>query len=776
MKLSKVKIKSYKTIKEIELSINEISTLIVGKNNIGKSNVLKSLELFYNNLGSKKKDAIIEKEDYRFNTERVEVRVTFDDISNQLIKLKERIDKERSKRINKEILYSFELLYLQFETLKSQRNKLEVVLEIKRKNNSKNFDINYKPSGVKIKKYTTLLLKRNLFETIYPVEFTKLLNEKTIAWDFYKNVNLTETKEKYQITYGELSGEIDKSDYKTPKTDIDSLKSNVIQYLSETQRFLYVPAYRGEKEERNEILDRLFNIIIDDLITTRGVTKDYDTITDAIWGTGKFSNKQNIDSVISKRTESLIEKITKDSISSITGFEFDRPNRKEIRRGILKLMIGKPSLFLNDGVKTSFASKGTGIQSSFMITLMKALSEFEFINSTDILLVIEEPEAFTHPQLTREIMDLMLEVEDSNTQFIIASHSPVVVNYVKARNIVRLAEVCPPEKIKYTINAVNYDTNYSEEDWNLIDRITDVNLSEIVFADYVLFVEGEGDKAILELLLKEVLPKTFHKLSIVSISGNYQIFKLLKLLQYFTIPWILITDKDSFVDKTFEDEIKITLRNLDEFFTKYQISEDFKQSYTDVLNNHLVDKIISKSSVASGRKMGQLLKKIKDIKPGINESIKTELFEIITDKMNSPFITDEDSLKITNSFNQKMIDNEIPLYSLESDLEGFIVNLNTYNNAYSVYRKYFNDKADNFDKETEHFTPKEKVRHLRECLGSKTSSLKRIQNKAKPVKKPHIPIEIISDYLYENDIENLLEIFPNLEMITSFIKKKINSH
>jgi predicted ATP-dependent endonuclease of OLD family len=776
MKLSKVKIKSYKTIKEIELSINEISTLIVGKNNIGKSNVLKSLELFYNNLGSKKKDAIIEKEDYRFNTERVEVRVTFDDISNQLIKLKERIDKERSKRINKEILYSFELLYLQFETLKSQRNKLEVVLEIKRKNNSKNFDINYKPSDVKIKKYTTLLLKRNLFETIYPVEFTKLLNEKTIAWDFYKNVNLTETKEKYQITYGELSGEIDKSDYKTPKTDIDSLKSNVIQYLSETQRFLYVPAYRGEKEERNEILDRLFNIIIDDLITTRGVTKDYDTITDAIWGTGKFSNKQNIDSVISKRTESLIEKITKDSISSITGFEFDRPNRKEIRRGILKLMIGKPSLFLNDGVKTSFASKGTGIQSSFMITLMKALSEFEFINSTDILLVIEEPEAFTHPQLTREIMDLMLEVEDSNTQFIIASHSPVVVNYVKARNIVRLAEVCPPEKIKYTINAVNYDTNYSEEDWNLIDRITDVNLSEIVFADYVLFVEGEGDKAILELLLKEVLPKTFHKLSIVSISGNYQIFKLLKLLQYFTIPWILITDKDSFVDKTFEDEIKITLRNLDEFFTKYQISEDFKQSYTDVLNNHLVDKIISKSSVASGRKMGQLLKKIKDIKPGINESIKTELFEIITDKMNSPFITDEDSLKITNSFNQKMIDNEIPLYSLESDLEGFIVNLNTYNNAYSVYRKYFNDKADNFDKETEHFTPKEKVRHLRECLGSKTSSLKRIQNKAKPVKKPHIPIEIISDYLYENDIENLLEIFPNLEMITSFIKKKINSH
>jgi predicted ATP-dependent endonuclease of OLD family len=776
MKLSKVKIKSYKTIKEIELSINEISTLIVGKNNIGKSNVLKSLELFYNNLGSKKKDAIIEKEDYRFNTERVEVRVTFDDISNQLIKLKERIDKERSKRINKEILYSFELLYLQFETLKSQRNKLEVVLEIKRKNNSKNFDINYKPSDVKIKKYTTLLLKRNLFETIYPVEFTKLLNEKTIAWDFYKNVNLTETKEKYQITYGELSGEIDKSDYKSPKTDIDSLKSNVIQYLSETQRFLYVPAYRGEKEERNEILDRLFNIIIDDLITTRGVTKDYDTITDAIWGTGKFSNKQNIDSVISKRTESLIEKITKDSISSITGFEFDRPNRKEIRRGILKLMIGKPSLFLNDGVKTSFASKGTGIQSSFMITLMKALSEFEFINSTDILLVIEEPEAFTHPQLTREIMDLMLEVEDSNTQFIIASHSPVVVNYVKARNIVRLAEVCPPEKIKYTINAVNYDTNYSEEDWNLIDRITDVNLSEIVFADYVLFVEGEGDKAILELLLKEVLPKTFHKLSIVSISGNYQIFKLLKLLQYFTIPWILITDKDSFVDKTFEDEIKITLRNLDEFFTKYQISEDFKQSYTDVLNNHLVDKIISKSSVASGRKMGQLLKKIKDIKPGINESIKTELFEIITDKMNSPFITDEDSLKITNSFNQKMIDNEIPLYSLESDLEGFIVNLNTYNNAYSVYRKYFNDKADNFDKETEHFTPKEKVRHLRECLGSKTSSLKRIQNKAKPVKKPHIPIEIISDYLYENDIENLLEIFPNLEMITSFIKKKINSH
>ena len=774
MKISKIKIKSYKTIKEIEVYVNEITTLIVGKNNIGKSNVLKALELFFVNLNSDKQDAIINQEDYRFNTERVEIRVTFDNIKAEIARIEERIKLERSKRVNREILSRYELLYLQLETFQSKRNKLEVILEIKRKNNSKNFSINYSPTEVKLSKFSTTILKKDLFEKAFPADYKRLINDKDGKWDFYKGMIIEETDHSYKLTYRELQSEIDKSSYKNPNTSVINIKENIITYLEETQKFLYVPAYRGEKEERNEILDRLFDIIIEDLITTRGVTKDYDTITDAIWGTGKYSNKQNLHSVISKRTESLIEKITKDSISTITGFEFERGNNKDIRKGILKLMIGNPSLYLNDGVKTSFSSKGTGIQSSFMITLMKALSEFEFINSSNILLVVEEPEAFTHPQLTREIMDLMIETEDTDTQFIIASHSPVVVNYVKARNITRLSEIQPKGKIKYTINSIDYETNYTVEDWNLIDRITDVMLSEIVFADYVLFVEGEGDKAILDIILKEILPKEFHRISVVSISGNYQIFKLLKLLKYFSIPWTLIADKDSFVEKTFENQIEITNRNLDEFLKKYQISPDVKVHYEQVLANFLIEKIVSKSAVSTGNKMGQLLRRIKDIKPNVSDEIKRSLFNIISNKVTNTFIPDVEAISIANKFNDLLIKNEIPLYTFESDLEGFIVNDHTYDICYSIYRKYFEEKADNFDEESTNFTKEEKIRLLRQCLGSKTAVLNRVRNRAKNVKKPHVPLEIIVTYL-ESQTENqdLLEVFPSIKALVTFLKERL---
>lgn len=776
MKISKLKIKSYKTIKEIELSINQITTLIVGKNNIGKSNVLKALELFFKNLNDKKNSAIINNEDYRFNTERVEIRVTFDNIDGELNKLKAKIVSEKSKKVNKERLFKLELSYLQLLTVKSTRNKIELILEIKRKDNSKNFKITYNPSETKLKKFRDSLIKRELFEFSFPNKFNDLINDSTTKWDFYNDLKILDVSdEEFKIEYKEQVIVVNKSNLKLPKHDIDTIKQNIIKYISGTQKFLYVPAYRGEKEERNEILDRLFDIIIEDLITTRGITKDFDTITDAIWGTGKFSNKQNIDSVISKRTGSLIEKITKDSISSITGFEFEKQERKDIRKGILKLMIGKPSLYLNDGVKTSFSSKGTGIQSSFMITLMKALSEFEFVNSSDIMLVIEEPEAYTHPQLTREIMDLMLGEKETNTQFIIASHSPVVVNYVKARNIIRLIEKNPQSKSKETINAIDYDIDCTDEDWNLIDRITDVELSEIVFADLVLFVEGEGDKAVLDLILKSSIPKQFHKLSIVSISGNNQIFKLLKLLKYYSIPWLLITDKDSFVERTFEDKIEITERNLDEFFDKFQLKDELKKSYNNVLNNYLVEKIISKSSIATGERKGQLLKKINKVNSQISVEENNYLFTLISDKIKNDFITDDDSLKLINLFNKELANKEIPYYSLESDLEGFVINEKTYDFGYNVYRKYFETKANNFDSETLYFTQPEKIRYLRKCIGSKTSTVKRAPNKSKEVKKPHIPIEIISNYLnsIDYDKDKIIDSFPSLIELSKLIKNKI---
>lgn len=780
MKLCKMIIKSYKTIKNIEININSDATLIVGKNNIGKSNVLKALNLFFTNLSNPKSEPIITDEDFRHNTERTVVVLQFNKIAEHLEIINNNISILRKKKTtNMKLLKELEYDYYIISCFINRFSRIQVRLEIRRNTNKKIITIIDKPRTRSKKKYDELIIKRYLFEKYFPKDFKILSNDNKNNWDFYKNLKLIQKSENlYTISYNDLEKDIKFLKNELKELNVEYVENYLINYISRIEKFLYIPAYRGGKKEREDILNRLFDIIIEDLVTTRGITIPYDTVTDAIWGTGKNSNKYNLDRVIKERISELVNNLTNNTISTIQNVEFETLQNKEIRRQILRIMIGKPSLYLNDGVKTSFEAKGTGIQSSFMITLMKALSEFEFKNSRNIILVVEEPEAFTHPQLTREIIDIMMYTKKSESiQFIITTHSPVIVNYINAENIIRLSEKFSKTQ-KETINITNIENlELTENEWNLINRVSNIEMSEIVFSDLVIFVEGESDKVIFDLFLKKLLPDIYHKISIVAIGGNYQIFKFLKLFKYFAIDWLYIADKDSFVEKSFSENDELTLRNISDFFNKYQIGEAFQEAFRNVLNNHVVSKISIKSTISSGIKRGALIKRLDEI-ISVGDSLKDELFTIISEKLNESFISDDDSFEIINKFNLKLFEHNIPFFSLESDLEGLIINKHTLEFANIVFKNEYENAFNTYEEKTKTYSESEKIRELRKCIGSKNSNIERIANSAKSRKKPHIPLEIISNYLSNIDEPNkenfrniIFENFPNLNSLVKLIYK-----
>lgn len=775
MKIKKIEIQNYKTIKKLNVDFYNDITLIVGKNNIGKSNVLKAIEIFFEWVEKRKVPSSLDYNDFRKNSTQINLSVTFDEVDKLISNLrKDLIEESSKKRPNQERIKYYEILYRTFQLLENRFHEFCCKLNIPRsQEDAPEIVIIKSASPQKQTKFNEILAKRHFAEKYFPENF-KEKQQSLKDWFEYKWLKIETRENKKLVSYEDK--EIDVTTEKIAELNESTINKNIIDYIRDTQKFFYVPAYRGGKNERDEAINRLFDIIIEDLVKSKkGITKDFDTITDAIWGTGKNSNIYNLQSVIGSRLKNLTDDLKSDSISSIKDIEFQPFSNDEIRRQILKIMLGNTSIFLNDGVKTSFESKGTGIQSSFMITLMKALSKVEFEENVNIILVIEEPEAFAHPQLIREIIDkISKEFSKGLFQFIVTTHSPVIVNFVNSNRVQRL-------KINHnsneTINVTNkLGIRLTEEDWNLINRIGDVNLSEIVFADLVIFVEGEGDKIVFEKLFRILLPDFYSKISIISLSGNNQIFKLLKLLKYYDINWMMLFDKDSFVNKGEKDLDLTTENDLIPFFEKFQIGGEFKSNFINVIKNQNVSKI--KIAVPTNPKIGETLSKIGEVysNQDVNE-VRQELYSIAMTKLDADIFPEEDAREITQKLNKRMIELGIPFYSLVSDLEGLVISKSTIETTKAIYQKYYEPSFIDFEKTNKNASEQDYLRALRKAFGSKTHLLER---SPRDRKKPHIPIEIITNFILENEknknadlIKTILDSFPELVIMKQTIEKRI---
>ncbi len=775
MKIKKIEIQNYKTIKKLNVDFYNDITLIVGKNNIGKSNVLKAIEIFFEWVEKRKVPSSLDYNDFRKNSTQINLSVTFVEVDKLISNLrKDLIEESSKKRPNQERIKYYEILYRTFQLLENRFHEFCCKLNIPRsQEDAPEIVISKSASPQKQTKFNEILAKRHFAEKYFPENFKE--KQQTLKdWFEYKWLKIETRENKKFVSYEDK--EIDVTTEKIAELNESTINKNIIDYIRDTQKFFYVPAYRGGKNERDEAINRLFDIIIEDLVKSKkGITKDFDTVTDAIWGTGKNSNIYNLQSVIGSRLKNLTDDLKSDSISSIKDIEFQPFSNDEIRRQILKIMLGNTSIFLDDGVKTSFESKGTGIQSSFMITLMKALSKVEFEENVNIILVIEEPEAFAHPQLIREIIDkISKEFSKGLFQFIVTTHSPVIVNFVNSNRVQRL-------KINHnsneTINVTNkLGIRLTEEDWNLINRIGDVNLSEIVFADLVIFVEGEGDKIVFEKLFRIILPDFYSKISIISLSGNNQIFKLLILLKYYDINWMMLFDKDSFVNKGEKDLDLTTENDLISFFEKFQIGGEFKTNFINVIKNQNVSKI--KIAVPTNPKIGETLSKIDEVysNQDVNE-VRQELYSIAMTKLDADIFPEEDAREITQKLNERMIELGIPFYSLVSDLEGLVISKSTIETTKAIYQKYYEPSFIDFEKTNKNASEQDYLRALRKAFGSKTHLLER---SPRDRKKPHIPIEIITNFILENEknknadlIQTILDSFPELVIMKQTIEKRI---
>lgn len=230
----------------------------------------------------------------------------------------------------------------------------------------------------------------------------------------------------------------------------------------------------------------------------------------------------------------------------------------------------------DDGFTGDVATKGHGLQRAYMMAALQALAEVEAMRGSasssattntsrrGLLLAVEEPELFQHPAQARFIARTFEELtsdEARQVRVLACTHSPIFVDVRTFDSLRRVQKRPAEEGMAVAVKLADLDqvALRLQEVHMALRPFTGVGLkpglvalmnpyvNEALFADFVVLVEGEEDKALLEANLPrtagwaDVQAQAF---AIVPVGGKTLLDKMSAILGLLEIPHFLVFDRD----------------------------------------------------------------------------------------------------------------------------------------------------------------------------------------------------------------------------------------
>ena len=418
MKIASMKIQNFRGYnKEIEVNFEDL-TVIVGKNDVGKSTVLEALDIFFNDgKGAVKFD----KSDINNcgladgNTE-VSISVCFVDLPKNIV-------------IDTSVSTSFESEYLL-----NDARQLEI---IKRYSNTGNPKIYIKAKHPQNLKCSELLLKKNS-------ELKKMITEEAIECESL-SINATMRKalwEKYEDDLQLNECEIDVS-----KEDAKRIWENIAGYLPIYSLF---QSDRKNSDTDSEVQDPLKEAV-KQIINDESLREKLKDISDTI--------REKIKEV-SERTLSKIKEMDEDIANSLNPVI---PQDKDLKwQDVFKnvSITGDENIPIN--------KRGSGVRRLILLNFFRAEAERRAVQNenANIIYAIEEPETSQHTNNQIKLIDALKDLSKlDKTQIIVTTHSSNIVKQldysnlrlIKNENSVKRVEGVKPGKLTYpSLNEVNY--------------------------------------------------------------------------------------------------------------------------------------------------------------------------------------------------------------------------------------------------------------------------------------------------------------------------------
>ena len=524
MKITKIKINHFRALENFELAVEEDLSVIIGKNNTGKTSLLSILDRFLGESKSSFEFHDFNKKylanNFPFNQEGVLSAEEYDpfyisltmhieynetDYIGNLAKLFMSLDpKDKTAIIRFEYVMTYEL-YLNvikdYATYCSKAGKKKrTIREYIEKNHSKYF--------------------KQIIKSVNPADTEEYVEIKEKS-DIQRIINF-----KY------IKAIRDVSNLDEAKTKSQTLSKLAVKYC---------------EARRQETLDES---LLDDVLKESDVKLDQS-----------------------------YKKIFKDVITDIERFSYGKGEAKISVKSMLSA-----STLIKENANVVYSKEaeflpeeynGLGYMNLFAMIFYINIQIDEFRKITkanqtpsDInLLYIEEPEAHTHPQMQYVfIKNIQAKLQEGrkgkegedeiNLQMILSSHSSHIVSQSDFEKI----------KFFYRENDAIYSKNLSDLKTEMIDSGDDgenrfrflkqyltLERSELFFADKVIFVEGDTERILINAMMQKTdiankdvdgyVPLMSQNISVVEVGAYSHVFD--EFISYLGIKALIITDIDS---------------------------------------------------------------------------------------------------------------------------------------------------------------------------------------------------------------------------------------
>ena len=229
-----------------------------------------------------------------------------------------------------------------------------------------------------------------------------------------------------------------------------------------------------------------------------------------------------------------------------------------------------------DGITHDVARQGHGVQRAVMIAMFQSLAPDEDLAERDhaqeddeteaaaqerlakaklelpaLLVCIEEPEVYQHPIRARAFARVLAELADQpRVQVMLATHSPYFVPPAKFEAIRRFTLAAGCSALKSTtvdeVAVLTVGAGKEEQVRKAVSQKLSSTFSEAFFAEKVVLVEGDTDKAVLEEVAKKLgLPFDSAGISIVDVSGKQNLRIPNGILTSLDIDTYVVADADA---------------------------------------------------------------------------------------------------------------------------------------------------------------------------------------------------------------------------------------
>ncbi|MFV9635871.1 AAA family ATPase [Mycobacterium neumannii] len=262
-------------------------------------------------------------------------------------------------------------------------------------------------------------------------------------------------------------------------------------------------------------------------------------------GSARSTNLQKEFAGKIKPVADLVRTVMNESAQSIAAdlpfrensVEFRLPDSRFALRGLLESAV----IHSTGDVSVSVAERGTGFQSALVLGILRYVASRESQAGANVTFAIEEPEAFLHPQTQRAMAKIIGDISASAQTFV-TTHSSVLVDSFNIGQVAR---------IPLQHGGTNHEwkrPRLEPTDAGRLSRYCSGSNSELVFANAVILVEGEGDFAVVEKLLTRAcgFPGGHYALgvTVIEAQGLGKMKYLVQLAEHFGVRSYVLSDRD----------------------------------------------------------------------------------------------------------------------------------------------------------------------------------------------------------------------------------------